>query len=247
MQVSNVKAVMAGIAAATVLIAITGAASGTGIGAVFNLGRVNTVNATSSLTGTTRPTMLSVTNSGTGSALALHVAKGKAPFSVNSSTQVSNLNASLLGGLANTQFVQGGGHWHAFGFTMNTASASPATLLSIPGYGKLLASCGTFEGGFAEVNYLNGAEQVDRFEIALTPTGQTIGDLTVPANSEISVASSATGVQNGQWTQMMLRYATVTGFLVAQHVATVDVLVTINGSTCDFDASTNAGPGFLTP
>jgi hypothetical protein len=167
---------------------------------------------------------------------------------VNSPTQVSKLNASLLGGLASTQFVQGGGHWHAFGFTMNTSSTSPAALLSVPGYGQLLASCSTFGGGFAEVNYLNGGNQIDRFEIALTPAGQTtIGDLTVPASSEVSVASSATGVQNGQWVQMMLRYSTVTGFLVAQHVAVVDLLVTINGSTCDFDASTNAGPGFLTP
>ena len=51
MQVSFAKGLMAGAAGAAVVLAITAAANGTGIGAVFNLGRTNKVNATSTLTG----------------------------------------------------------------------------------------------------------------------------------------------------------------------------------------------------
>ena len=54
MQLSNLKSVIIGVATAAAVIAITGAASGSGIGAVFNLGTANTVNATSSLKASTR-------------------------------------------------------------------------------------------------------------------------------------------------------------------------------------------------
>jgi hypothetical protein len=39
--------------------------------------------------------MLTVINSGHGTALNLHVSSGHAPFSVNSAAKVANLNASL--------------------------------------------------------------------------------------------------------------------------------------------------------
>ena len=54
MQLSFGKGLMAGVAGAAVLLAITAAANGVGIGAVFNLGKVNKVNATSTLTGKTQ-------------------------------------------------------------------------------------------------------------------------------------------------------------------------------------------------
>src|SRR5215469_9837678 len=121
MQFSNIKSILIGVGTAVAVIAITGAASGSGVGAVFNLGKTNMVNATSSLTGSTKHSMLSVTNKGAGTALSLQVAKGKAPFSVNSSARVAGLNVSLLGGLAASQFVQGGGKARSFGFPMATS------------------------------------------------------------------------------------------------------------------------------
>src|SRR5215831_11254801 len=124
MQLGNLKSVIIGVGAAAAAIVITGAASGSGIGAVFNLGKTNTVNATSRLTGSTKHPMLSVTNNGTGTALSLQVAKGKAPFTVNSPVRVAKLNASLLGGLAASQFVQGGGQSRSFGFSMSTSTAA---------------------------------------------------------------------------------------------------------------------------
>ena len=98
MQLSFGKGLMAGAAGVAVLLAITAAANGTGIGAVFTLGKTNKVNATSTLTGKTPGPMLTVVNSGRGTALSLHVSGGHAPFTVNSATKVAHLNASLLGG-----------------------------------------------------------------------------------------------------------------------------------------------------
>src|SRR5215469_2141265 len=129
MQLSNLKSVLIGVGAAAAAIAITGAASGSGIGAVFNLGKTNTVNATSRLKGSTRHPMLLVTNNGTGTALSLQVAHTTPPFFVNSSARVPNLNASLLGGLGPSQFAQG--QLRSFGFTMSTAKEATKTLLSL--------------------------------------------------------------------------------------------------------------------
>lgn len=49
MQLSFGKGLMAGVAGIAVLLTLTAAANGTGIGAVFNLGKTNKVNATSTL------------------------------------------------------------------------------------------------------------------------------------------------------------------------------------------------------
>src|SRR5215469_13518010 len=153
MQFSNIKSILIGVGTAVAVIAITGAASGSGVGAVFNLGETNTVNATSSLTGSTKHSMLSVTNKGSGTALNLQVGNGKAPFSVNSSGRVANLNASLLGGLAAGQFVQGGGQSRSFGFPMSTATDANVPLLSVPGFGTFMARCFGGSSGAAEVTF----------------------------------------------------------------------------------------------
>ena len=97
MQLSFGKGLMAGAAGAAVVLGITAAANAMGVGTPFLLGKTNTVNATSTLTGKTSGPMLNMTNSGGGTALNLHVGSGHPPFSVNSATKVANLNASLLG------------------------------------------------------------------------------------------------------------------------------------------------------
>lgn len=58
------------------MLAITAAANGIGVGTAFILGKTNTVNATSTLTGKTQSPMLNVINSGSGTALNLHVSSG---------------------------------------------------------------------------------------------------------------------------------------------------------------------------
>jgi hypothetical protein len=97
---------------AVVLAVVLGVASaalaGTGVGSTFNLGKINTVNHISQLVGSTDSPMLRVTNKNTGTdatALTLQVEPGHTPMKVNSSTQVSNLNADLLDGRSASSFV----------------------------------------------------------------------------------------------------------------------------------------------
>jgi len=111
------------------------ALAGTGVGAVFNLGKTNTVNAQSTLTGSAAK-LLQVTNTSTGAsssaiganskgssgptikagntgggpALGLTVGAGKAPFTVNSTGKVTKLNADLVDGLDSTAFQHAYNH-----------------------------------------------------------------------------------------------------------------------------------------
>jgi hypothetical protein len=90
---------------AVVLAVVLGLASaalaGTGVGAAFNLGKTNTVNRLSQLVGSTDNPMLRLTNKSAGAdatALTLQVQPGHAPMRVNSSTQVTGLNADRVDG-----------------------------------------------------------------------------------------------------------------------------------------------------
>ena len=81
--------------------------AGNGIGGVFNLGQSNGVNATTTLSGATAGPQLKVSNTSTGtgaSGLSISTATGKPPLVVNSTGQVANLNASLLGGSSAASF-----------------------------------------------------------------------------------------------------------------------------------------------
>ena len=84
------------------------ALAGTGAGAAFNLGRVNAVDRISQLVGSTNKPMLRVDNNSAGTdatALDLRVEPGRAPMRVDSSTQVSNLNADFVDGRSASSFV----------------------------------------------------------------------------------------------------------------------------------------------
>jgi hypothetical protein len=95
---------------AVVLALVVGLASaalaGTGVGAVFNLGKTNSVNATSTLKGTLdNNPMLKIINSGAGPALNLQVPSDKPPMFLNSSTKVANLNSDQLDGKDSGDFM----------------------------------------------------------------------------------------------------------------------------------------------
>lgn len=248
MQFSTVRPVIIGVSAAAAVIAITGAASGHGIGAVFNLGKANKVNATSSLTGSTKHSMLSITNKGAGTALSLRVGKGKAPFSVNSSTQVSKLNASLLSGLAASQFVQGGGQSRSYGFSMSTALNATQELLSIPGFGILSAGCFSSSGGSAAVTFTPGSQTIDMFVVSNT-TNQVISvrSLTLSPDTPITLIDLFNSAVYGQWYHPTFRYTTGSGDSLVTHIATVDIIAEVAGLNCDFDASAIVGPGVKGP
>ncbi len=89
----------------------TTALAGTGVGAAFNLGKVNTVNKLSTLVGSTASSMLMVDNNGSGTALYLKVGQGTdpatktvAPMKVDSQQVVTNLNADQLDGRDSNDF-----------------------------------------------------------------------------------------------------------------------------------------------
>jgi hypothetical protein len=101
---------MVGIAVimALMLSMASAALAGTGVGANFNLGKTNTVNRLSQLVGSTDNALLRIddNNAGTNAtALDLRVEPGLTPMKVNSSTQVSNLNAALIDGRSASSFV----------------------------------------------------------------------------------------------------------------------------------------------
>jgi hypothetical protein len=108
MKGNLLKGVVLGAVTATVVLAATAAVAGSGVGAVFNLGRTNSVNRTSVLVGRTAGAMLRVQNKGSGPAANFQVAAGRAPFAVNSNVKVGNLNADLLDGVDSTGFYAAG-------------------------------------------------------------------------------------------------------------------------------------------
>jgi hypothetical protein len=106
MRFSFFKGVALGAAVSVVTIAATAAFAGTGVGGVFNLGKTNTVDATTALSGTVRGAQLDVSNSATGkgaTGIGIGVAQGKPPLVVNSTTKVKHLNADQLDGVDSTQ------------------------------------------------------------------------------------------------------------------------------------------------
>jgi len=92
------KGVVLGAVVSTIVMMTTAVLAGTGVGGVFNLGKVNKVNAATTLKGSAGKN-LQVTNSGSGSGIGIKVAAGKAPITVNATAgKATNLNADKLDG-----------------------------------------------------------------------------------------------------------------------------------------------------
>jgi len=238
MQLSFGKGLMAGAAGVAVVLAITAAANGLGAGAAFILGTTNKVNATSTLTGAPtqgRP-MLNVINSGRGTALSLHVTRGHAPFSVNSTTKVANLNASLLGGIGPAGFVQGGGHVVTAEVEL-TVGQNNVPLFNLPGYGRFSVSC--LNVPFAEVDFTVGPHKVHLWTQDLTGTSTAVGEQDMPSGSGLGLQTGVTAEQT-QWTIQGASSPSL-----SRHLATVQTDEAVNGndtSKCDFAAVAYAGP-----
>ena len=241
MKLTFLKGTAVGSAVAVAMLTATSALAGTGIGAVFNLGKTNTVNATSGLAGKTAGPLLNITAQGTGPALSLHVRNGKAPLTVSSATQVPNLNASLLGGLPAASFVQGSGQVRAY--TRQLTGGQSGTLLQIPGYGTLTASCVSSVG--VNVDYTNNGS----FTVDLWNDDQLSG--TAPDIFKHTVAPGTTEIFFGGttgWVEGMLHYTTFRLPFAFQHVATFEIGVAFDGaSTCSFIAEAYAGGAQVAP
>jgi hypothetical protein len=66
MRLTFVKGIALGAVTSMLTLGATAALAGTGVGAPFNLGKTNSVNATSTLTGSATGSMLKIPNTGTG-------------------------------------------------------------------------------------------------------------------------------------------------------------------------------------
>jgi hypothetical protein len=76
--------------------------AGSGIGGVFNLGKTNSVNASTVLSGSTNGQQLRVVNPNTGAGatgVGISTSPSRPPLAVNSTVRVRNLNADLVDGV----------------------------------------------------------------------------------------------------------------------------------------------------
>lgn len=141
MRGSFSRGVVLGSATAVLVLIATSAFAGSGIGAVFNLGQKNTVNRTSVLVGSNSQPMLKVANLGGGAAMRIQVQPGAAPpFRVNSNVLVPNLNADTIDGVDSTALIQGTGSIVQARLD-EPADGANRTILSVPGFGTMEASC----------------------------------------------------------------------------------------------------------
>ncbi len=95
-----------GTLAALAVVSVGPAAAGTGLGALFNLGRANTVNTVSTLKGATSTRLLQVTQTGNGAGIQITTKLTAPPLKVNSSVKVANLNSDKLDGYSSENFLK---------------------------------------------------------------------------------------------------------------------------------------------
>ena len=121
----------------------TTALAGTGVGARFDLGKVNTVNAITKLVGSVAGPSLQIDNSSANTnatALDLQVEAGKAPMTVNSEAKVANLNADKLDGLSADEIGVSG--YQGVSETSASNSIGNKTLTVVCPQGKVLVGSG---------------------------------------------------------------------------------------------------------
>ncbi len=245
-----------GVVVGAVLVALAGPATtiaGTGIGAVFNLGRTNTVNHATVFRGTVSSSLLQVTNRGTGPALRLATRAGTAPMVVTSSTKVGNLNvdrldgldstafrlaadpvdAATLGGVAKSGFVQapaGITQVVLRGTLTEPLNSGNGAILSVPGFGSIEGSCGT--GGVPNYRlfWRNGSGGVADGWHTDAVGGTTYASIAANSGFYVAPLDQATD-----------RVVTVTEALPDGRVATVTVMAHAGAAGCVFYAQAVAG------
>ncbi|HEY7195570.1 MAG TPA: hypothetical protein VH306_00115 [Gaiellaceae bacterium] len=182
---------MGGLAASLVLV-VSSAIAGTGIGGVFNLGRINPVNAPSTLSGATSGETLTLVNSGRGATLRLRPAAGRAPIVVGASAgKAKNLNADKLDGLDSESLkTRGKGDGASF-VNINGCGSGPLVeyAVTLTRRGKIFAAATSVYGRSnpgperptIEVRLLNGSRAV------VARSGRVTVDAT-SGNPSLSVA-----------------------------------------------------------
>jgi hypothetical protein len=193
------------------LIALFVALGGAGMAATggnFILGKLNTADATSSLSAPVAGgSALNVSNLNTtaGSrALRLKVASGHSPFTVNSAVKVANLNADKLDGIDSTGFVRGvRGRGRFLANRIAFAPTASKPLLAIPGLGYLFAVCNSNVFGTSIYWVNRTASNVDAWSPA---PGNFLQFFAVPPGGRVLLAFPASAGEterNGGGTSML--------------------------------------------
>ena len=176
--------ILIGSVTSTLVVMAAPAIAGSGIGAVFNLGKTNTVNAQSALKGATSGKSLQLTNTGSGGGLGITVGSGKAPITVNASAgKASNLNADKLDGVDSTGFVRTA-ELYRFAFNESTGNAD------IFSFGPLVftASCLDDGGGQWEAN----------IDVSTTATNTVVNNQVVNPNGTVHLDDNTGSVLSTQ-------------------------------------------------
>jgi len=155
-RISPRDALLGAALTGVVLIGTAAAATGTGgLKGVLNLGRANSVNATTTLDGSS-PKTLQLINSGPGPALGLHVENGQPPLTTNSETEVQHLNSALVDGESASDFQQ-----KSDDVRLRTTIQPGSEASFDVGLVTFTFSCSTLGSGFqAKVSLLNNAPPI---------------------------------------------------------------------------------------
>jgi hypothetical protein len=178
----------------------TTALAGTGIGAAFNLGQTNTVNAVSKLVGNIAGPSLQIDNNSTGTgatALDLQVEAGKAPMKVNANAgKATNLNADKVdgkdaNGLTRVAFAQNDPRRIERDTTLETSITAPSA-------GFLLINAGTHvEGNNSVIGFI---------EVDGTPDSPSKKETSV-AGSEIFMTETVVPIAAGEHTVLFKAFS----------------------------------------
>ncbi len=179
---------------ALVLGVATTALAGTGVGARFQLGQTNTVNAITKLVGSVAGPSLQIDNNSTNAAataLDLQVEPGKAPMKVNSATQVANLNADKVDGKSATEIGVNGRELVSNSSLSNSNSPKGVGVACPPG--KVVVGAGYDIGGGKVGTQPNEETDVVIDQIFLNVPTQVFLDAyeEEPTNSSWQVSATA--------------------------------------------------------
>ncbi len=162
---------------------------------MFNLGRTSTVNATSTLTGSTSGRMLQVTNTSTGTGatgIGIKVASGKAPLAVNSTTKVANLNADLLDGMDSTKFLPASTVRRLDPVTLSPCDCTDLTELITIGQLTFGGSCVKNSSQLMHLEIVSSVDHSAYADLTQTGAGGTFGNGNMAAGQRNLLANVST-------------------------------------------------------
>jgi hypothetical protein len=175
-------------------------------GGNFILGQPNSASSTTSLTRTGANTAkgLQVTNTSTGAgatALGLNVASGHAPFTVNSGTKVTNLNADKLDGIDSSGFLSSGSVKKLLYEDTAGPGGTPTALATVGPYAIKADCVDNGAGATGLALYANGPAgtadyMVDTASNFDSSHDQASGRLSIAASSNAAIANGVSALDN---------------------------------------------------